>query len=637
MATAAVEAQTWHAISAAEAVEHLEVDVRDGLSAPDAARRLERDGPNRLAEPKKEPRWRAFLRQFQDLLIIILLIAAVISFVVTREWETPVVIALVVLLNATIGFVQESKAEASLEALKKMLVTTATVRRDGRMVNLDAAELVAGDVVSLQAGDRVPADGRLLTSTGLEVQESSLTGEAQPVGKSATAHVDADAALGDRSTVAFMNTTVTRGHAELVVTATGMDTEIGRIAGMLHEAEPEPTPLQRQIAALSRTLAMIAGAVIVVVFVLGLVRGQDFAALFVERGVTRRRRDPRGSARGGRVHPGDGHHPAGAPGAIVKRLASVETLGSTSQICTDKTGTLTLNQMTAQEMRFADRRFTVSGQGYSTEGRIRTTDGSPLPATVEQTLLAMALCTDSELRDDEVIGDPTEGALLVLAEKGGIDTVALRRDKPRVREVPFDSDYKFMATFHRWTDRDDRGVVRCFIKGAPDVLAARADRYLGGTDILEFDDDARRRYARRQRRACRPRHAGARRRRAGLHHRGARLGRRPEGPARPDRPGRARRHRRPTPAGGPQGDRPVPRRRHPRTDDHRGPRRHRRRHRRGPGHPGRGGDRRGAGPGARRRGPRPSARRGRRGRPRLPRAQDPHRAGAAGPTGTSSR
>ena len=238
----AVEAPPWHANSAADVAERFEVDVHEGLSGAEAVRRLERDGPNKLAEAKKEPRWRAFLRQFQDLLIIILLIAAVISFVVTREWETPVVIALVVLLNATIGFVQESKAEASLEALKKMLVTTATVRRDGRMVNLDAAELVAGDIVSLQAGDRVSADGRLLTSTGLEVQESSLTGEAQPVGKSATAQVASDAALGDRVTVVFMNTTVTRGHAEFVVTAIGMDTEIGRIAGMLHEAEPEPRP-----------------------------------------------------------------------------------------------------------------------------------------------------------------------------------------------------------------------------------------------------------------------------------------------------------------------------------------------------------------------------------------------------------
>ena len=484
----------WHATSAAEAAERLEVDVGEGLSSTEATQRLERDGPNRLAEARREPRWRAFLRQFQDLLIIILLIAAVVSLVVTREWETPVVIALVVLLNATIGFVQESKAEASLEALKKMLVTTATVRRDGRMVNLDAAELVIGDVVALQAGDRVPADGRLVAATGLEVQEASLTGEAQPVAKSATVQVDPDAPLGDRSTVVFMNTTVTRGVAELVVTATGMDTEIGRIAGMLHAAEPEPTPLQRQIAGLSRTLAVIAGAVIVLVFVLGLVRGQDFAALFVSAVSLAVAAIPEGLPAVVAFTLAMGTTRLARRGAIVKRLASVETLGSTSQICTDKTGTLTLNQMTARELRFADRRFTVSGHGYSTEGRIRTTDGSPLPATVERTLLAMALCTDSELRDGEVIGDPTEGALLVLAEKGGIDTAELRRDKPRVAEVPFDSDYKFMATFHRWTDHDGRDVVRGFVKGAPDVLAGMADRYLGGTEILLFDDDARQRY-----------------------------------------------------------------------------------------------------------------------------------------------
>jgi P-type Ca2+ transporter type 2C len=494
MATVTAQVPPWHAASASEAAQRLDVDVREGLSAGEAARRLERDGPNRLAEARREPRWRAFLRQFQDLLILILLVAAVVSLVVTREWETPVVIGVVVLLNATIGFVQESKAEASLEALKKMLVTTATVRRDGRMVNLDAAELVVGDVVALQAGDRVPADGRLVTATGLEVQESSLTGEAQPVGKTATAHVDLDAPLGDRSTVVFMNTTVTRGHAELVATATGMDTEIGRIADMLHKAQPGPTPLQRQIAALSRTLAMIAAAVIVVVFVLGLVRGQPFADLFVTAVSLAVAAIPEGLPAVVAFTLAMGTTRLARRGAIVKRLASVETLGSTSQICTDKTGTLTLNQMTARDLRFADRRFTVSGQGYSTEGRIRTTDESPLPGTVEDTLLAMALCTDSELRDGEVIGDPTEGALLVLAEKGGIDTAALRRRKPRVREVPFDSDYKFMATFHRWTDRAGGEVVRCFIKGAPDVLGARADRYLGGTEILTFDDDARRRY-----------------------------------------------------------------------------------------------------------------------------------------------
>ncbi len=220
-----------HARSAVEVMQRLDVDAGEGLSTQEAARRLERDGPNRLAEARREPRWRAFLRQFQDLLIIILLVAAVVSLVVTREWETPVVIALVVLLNATIGFVQESKAEASLEALKKMLVTTATVRRDGRMVSLDAAELVAGDVVVLQAGDRVPADGRLVSASGLEVQESSLTGEAQPVAKSATDEVDRGRAAGRPQHAVFMNTTVTRGRAEFVVTATGMGTEIGRIAG----------------------------------------------------------------------------------------------------------------------------------------------------------------------------------------------------------------------------------------------------------------------------------------------------------------------------------------------------------------------------------------------------------------------
>ncbi|MCA1656098.1 MAG: HAD-IC family P-type ATPase, partial [Pseudonocardiaceae bacterium] len=283
-----------------------------------------------------------------------------------------------------------------------------------------------------------------------------------------------------------------RGHAELVVTATGMGTEIGRIAGMLYEAEPEPTPLQRQIADLSRTLALIAGAVIAVVFVLGVVRGQDFAELFVS---TVPLAIPEGLPAVVAFTLAMGTTRLARRGAIVKRLASVETLGSTSQICTDKTGTLTLNQMTARELRLAGRRFTVSGEDYSTDGRIHTTDGSPLPRTCGQALLVMALCTDAELRDGEVIGDPTEGALLVLAEKGGIDVTALRQQRPRVREVPFHSDYKFMATFHRWTDDAGRDVVRCFIKGAPDVLAGRADRYLGGDAIVALDAAARQRYA----------------------------------------------------------------------------------------------------------------------------------------------
>jgi len=486
----------WHAAPADEVARELGVDPRVGLSADEAARRRQRYGPNRLDERPREPRWRAFLRQFQDLMIVILLIAAVVSLVVTREWETPVAIALVVLLNATIGFVQESRAEASLEALRQMSVTTATVRRGGATARIDSTELVPGDVVVVEAGDRVPADGRLLSSTSLEVQESSLTGEAQPAVKSAGDVVEEWAPVADRATAVFMNTMVTRGRGEAVVTATGMATETGRIADMLHAAKPGPTPLQRQIDALGRTLAVVATGVIVVVFALGLVRGQNFGDLLVSAISLAVAAIPEGLPAVVAFTLAMGTGRLAKRGAIVKRLASVETLGSTSQICTDKTGTLTLNQMTAREMLLAGRRFTVSGEGYSADGRIRTTDGSPLPGTLDKALIAMALCTDAVLRDEEVVGDPTEGALVVLAEKGGIDVAALREERPRLLEIPFDSDYKFMATFHHWTDDNGRAVVRCFVKGAPDVLAGLADRYLGGHEIMPFDDTARERYER---------------------------------------------------------------------------------------------------------------------------------------------
>jgi Ca2+-transporting ATPase len=485
----------WHALPAEEVTRRLEVDPQAGLSSAEAARRLERYGRNRLDEARREPRWRAFLRQFQSPMILILLVAAAVSAGAAREWETPIAIVVVVLLNAVIGFAQESKAESALEALRRMSHTTATVRRDDRIVRLDAEELVPGDVVELEAGDRVPADARVLSIASLEVQESSLTGEAQPVAKAPFEEVDPDAPLGDRVTAVFMNTAVTRGRGEAVVTTTGMATENGRIAGMLSSTTREPTPLQRQIDSLSKTLAAIAGAVIVLVIVLGVVRGQDFQSLFVSAVSLAVAAIPEGLPAVVAFTLAIGTSRLARQGAIVKRLASVETLGSTSQICTDKTGTLTLNEMTARELLLAGRRFTVSGAGYRTEGRIRTTDGSPVPATVERAAIAMALCTDAVIRDGGLVGDPTDGAMVVLAEKSGIDVVRLRHERPRLLEIPFDSDYKFSATFHRWSDDRGRDVVRCFIKGAPDVLAGRADRYLGGEGILPFDDAAGQRYA----------------------------------------------------------------------------------------------------------------------------------------------
>jgi P-type Ca2+ transporter type 2C len=487
-------ATAWYATPVQDAVRDLDVDPATGLSPVEAQRRLERYGPNRLAEAPKEPRWRAFLRQFQDLLIVILLIAAVVSLLVSREWETPIAIVVVVLLNATIGFVQESKAEASLEALRQMSVMRTRLRRDGRIEAIDAGELVPGDIVVVEAGDRVPADGRLLAATSLEIQESMLTGEAQPSQKSASAEIGPDAALGDRANTVFMNTAVTRGRGEVLVTGTGMDAETGRIADMLHRARPGSTPLQRQIDVLSRTLATIAGGVIVVVFILGLIRRQEFHELFASAVSLAVAAIPEGLPAVVAFTLAMGTGRLARRGAIVKRLASVETLGSTSQICTDKTGTLTLNQMTARQLLLSGRRFTITGEGYSTDGRIRTTDGSPPPATLDEALLPMALCSDAVLRDGDIVGDPTEGALVVLAEKGGVDVAALRTERPRVLEIPFDSDHKFMATFHRWIDDNGRPVVRCFVKGAPDVLSARADRYLGESGVATFDEAARDRY-----------------------------------------------------------------------------------------------------------------------------------------------
>ncbi len=486
----------WHAVPADEAARLLHVEVRTGLSSVEARRRLAEHGPNHLAESPRRPWWRAYLRQFQNLLIIILLAAAAVSLLVTRELATPIAIAVVVMLNATIGFVQESRAAASLDALRQASVTMATARRDGSTVHINVDELVPGDVIVVEGGNRVPADGRLLTSTSLEVQESSLTGEANAVNKTAEDVVDPDSPLAERTTAVFMGTSVTRGRAEVIVTATGMTTETGRIADMLHKAEAGPTPLQRQIDGLSHTLASIAGVVIVLVAGLGLLRGQDSGDLFITGVSLAVAAIPEGLPAVVAFTLAMGAGRLAKRGAIVKRLASVETLGGTSQICTDKTGTLTMNQMTVRALLLEGRRFTVSGQGYAADGRIRSTDESSPPPALTEAVVAMTLCSDAVLHDGEVIGDPTEGALVVLAEKGGVDVADTRAERPRVLEIPFESEHKFMATFHGWVDHQGRDVVRCFIKGAPDVLAGRANRYVGAEGIAPFDDEARARYAR---------------------------------------------------------------------------------------------------------------------------------------------
>ena len=434
-------------------------------------------GPNRFAEAAKEPRWQAFLRQYRDPMQLVLLAAGILSLFIPDQVPTAVVLVGLTLLNAAMGLNQEGKAEASVAALQKMMVVNARVRRDGSLAALPMEQLVPGDIVSIEAGDLVPADGRLLTAATLEIDESALTGESLPVPKQVDA-VAADAPLGDRIDLAFMNTQVTRGAGSLVVTKTGMGTEVGHISGMLQATEDEITPLTRQLnsadepdPAHRRHRAR------------DLDRNRAVARYAVRRALPDRGRllrvgDPDRPARGRDGDPVEGDEPLAEEGAIVKRLRSVETLGSTSAINSDKTGTLTLNQMTAVQMAIVGRRYAISGEGYSTEGQITRVGGEP-DVPLDALLLPMALCADAEVRDGAMVGDPTEGALVVLAAKGGVDPTLTREQYPRVATLPFDAAYKLMATFHRMTDASGREVIRGYVKGAPDQLLARASAAQG--------------------------------------------------------------------------------------------------------------------------------------------------------------
>ncbi len=470
-------AGAWHALTASEVCERLSVDPRSGLPSAEVERRRAEHGPNKLAEAETEPGWHAFLRQYRDLMQLVLLGAAIVSIAALQELSTGIVIVGLTVLNAILGLNQEGKAAESVAALQKMLLIRAHVRRDGSLVDIPAEELVPGDVVSFEAGDKIPADGRLLVAATLEIEEAALTGESTPVLKSVEPVPDGDVALGDRIDMAYMNSTVTRGRGEMVVTATGMSTEVGQISGMLAQVQQEKTPLTRQLDQLTVLITIMAAAALALVVVIGLLRGDDFDELFLIGISLAIAAIPTGLPAVVTTMLSLGTQALAAKGAIVKRLRSVETLGATSAICSDKTGTLTLNQMTARELVVAGRRYAVEGEGYSTEGRILHVAGDTA-ASLDPFLLPMALANDAAVRDGEIVGDPTEAALVVLAEKGGLDVDETRRVYPRVGEVPFDSEYKLMATFHEM-EADGRSVVRCFVKGAPDVLLARSSHVRG--------------------------------------------------------------------------------------------------------------------------------------------------------------
>ena len=468
--------QALHGIEASAVVKELGVEPGRGLGAGEAAERLRTHGPNRLTGAKKESGFQAFMRQYQDFMQLVLLAAAVINQLVTGDTATTVVLAGLTLFNAVVGLRQEAKAGESVKALAKMMKTIARVRRDGQAIEINAEELVPGDVVLVEAGNRVPADGRITVAATLEIEEGALTGESLPVAKATDPVPGDEVALGDRTSMAYMNTSVTRGRGEMVVTATGMQTEIGHIADLLSKTEATKTPLQKQLDSLSKIIAGIAGVALVLVVLLGLANGETFDTLFITGVALAVAAIPTGLPAVVTALLSIGTREIARRNAIVKRLPAVETLGSTSAICSDKTGTLTLNKMTARELVIpGHNRFTVSGEGYAIEGEIKHVGGSNID--LDPYLLPMILFADAVLDGVELIGDPTEGALIVLGAKGGLDIDETRRAYPRIAEVPFDSEYKFMGTFHEMRGVDGAPPIRCFVKGAPDVLISKAGSY----------------------------------------------------------------------------------------------------------------------------------------------------------------
>jgi len=492
-AASSIGSVAWYRLPPSLAADRLDVDPFVGLGRGEVERRLERYGPNRLAEAPRRPAWLRFLDKFNDLLVFILIGAAVVSAAV-GDLKDPIVIGIVLLINAVLGFIQESRADDALAALEKMLEVIVRVRRDGTVTEVPAAELVPGDVVLLEAGDRIPADGRFLLASSLAVDESTLTGESVPVDKTADAigggtdDSDGDLAVTERSNCGYMNTTMARGRAEMLVTATGMGTEVGHLAGILAATEDPPTPLQIQLDRLGRALAVIAGIAVLIVFAVGLSQGDALEEALLGAVALAVAAIPEGLPAVVTVTLAIGVSRMARERAIVKRLASVETLGSTTSICSDKTGTLTLNEMTATRVVTAERTYELTGLGYGDEGEVRLLSGvgstedarhvgsEPIGSDIEalrHSLVTAVLCSDAHVRTDPdgrpgLIGDPTEGALLVAARKAGLDPDALRLENPRVDEVPFDSSVKYMVTLHE-TATDAQLLI---VKGAPDVVLA---------------------------------------------------------------------------------------------------------------------------------------------------------------------
>jgi len=476
----------------------------EGLSAEEASRRLARDGPNELVGRRKVTRTEVLLKQLIDPMVYILLIAAALSGGVgllegsTEELLDAAVILLIVAVNTVLGYTQEYKAETTLEALRDLTSPRVTVRRDGRTLEVPSQEVVVGDVMVLSTGDRVSADGRLIASASLETNEASLTGESEPVRKDHRAVMPADALLAERSNMVYSGSTVSRGRGEAVVVGIGRSTELGRIAELVTE-EGESTPLQRKLAQLSRQLGLVVLGIAALILAIGLVSGVELVTMFLTAISLAVAAIPEGLPAVVTVSLAIGLQRMVRRNAVVRRLPAVEALGSATVICTDKTGTLTRGEMNVREVSLPSATITVTGEGYEPRGQLLR-DGAPVQMPdpgLEELLRAGVLCNDSALVHDgrwKVRGDGTEGTLLVLAMKAGVDPEAVRSRHPRVGEEPFDSERKRMTTVHRI---DGRTIS--YTKGAAESVLPLCTRVLVDGEVRPMTEEARRRFLEKDR------------------------------------------------------------------------------------------------------------------------------------------
>ncbi len=480
-----------------EVVAALSTDAHAGLTAEEAARRLQEQGPNQLTEARGKSPWRLFAEQFKGIVIWVLIAAAILSGIMGELVDAVVIVAIIV-LNAVLGFAQESRAERSLAALRRMSNPVCRVMRDGHLVSIDTQDLVTGDVIVVEAGDRIPADARILSPTpNFATEEASLTGEAAAIRKDAATLGDQNTSIADRSNMLFTGTSVVEGKAQAVVTTTGMQTELGRIAGMIQRIPEEATPLQRKLDALGKQLVIVSLGLVAIVFAAEMLHGGDFMNTLLVAVSLAVAAVPEGLPAVVTIALAMGVQRMVGRHALVRKLHSVETLGATTVICTDKTGTLTRNEMTVRTVVTPDTAYGVTGVGYEPTGTIQV-DGEDVDPSARNDLMtaleAAVLCNGADLSQDEhgawsVVGDPTEGALLVAAQKIGIDRASSWEERPLVAELPFDARRKCMSMIRR--DQDGRLVV--YTKGAPDVVLGFCPSALVDGTAAPLDENLRER------------------------------------------------------------------------------------------------------------------------------------------------